>query len=203
MTFDNLFTTCLLMKTLGENKIYVVGTVRSKRKDLPNIFKEKSNLKRGEFIYKTKGNIVAVKWMDNKPVHFLTNCLRGTAVKRQNKDRSRVEIPCTNLVKQYNKYMGGVDKFDQFLERYAIGRRSTKWGHRIIYYLVYMTIFNSYVQMNINKINQNIYGDQFSFRINLARQLIQVFTSRKRRSKPVVFLGNKRSIPPEVRLRRR
>lgn len=203
VAFDNFFTTCSLMKTLGENKIYAVATVRPNRKDLPNIFKEKSNLKRGEFMYKTKGNIAAVKWMDNKPVHFLTNCFSPrdtTTVKRKNKDGSLVEISCPNLVKQYNKYMGGVDKFDQFLERYAIGRRSTKWWHRIMYYLVDMTIINSYVQMNINKRSQNKYGDQLSFRINLARQLIQGFTSRKRRNKPVVFLGNKRSIPPEVRL---
>nr|CAI5868372.1 unnamed protein product [Callosobruchus analis] len=64
--------------------------------------------------------------------------------------------------------MGGVDKFDQLHERYAIGRRSTKWWNRILSYLVDMAIVNSFILMNTSKKRT----DLLTFRINLARQLI-------------------------------
>ena len=36
--------------------------------------------------------------------------------------------------------MGGVDHFDQRRERYAIGRRSLKWWHRLFYSLIDLAI---------------------------------------------------------------
>lgn len=46
------------------------------------------------------------------------------------------------MVKVYNNIMGGVDSFDQFRERYAIGRRSVKWWHRNFYFLIDLAIVN-------------------------------------------------------------
>ena len=97
----------------------------------------------------------------------------------------------------YNRNMGGVDKFDQLKERYAIGRRSTKWWHMIFYYLVDMAIINSFILMNCAK-RRKI--DQLTFRIYLARQLISNFSLRKRRFKSVPFLSNKKQVPNETRL---
>nr|CAI5857651.1 unnamed protein product [Callosobruchus analis] len=43
-------------------------------------------------------------------------------------------------------------------------------------------------------------GDQLTFRINLARQLVNGYSSKKRRNRPVFFLPNNRAVPDEVRL---
>lgn len=157
-------------------------------------------MKRGEFMFETKGKLSAVKWMDSKCVYVLSNffCpMDTTTVLRRNKTGEREAVYCPIVIAEYNKIMGGVDKFDQLLERYAIGRRSTKWWHRILYYLVDMAIVNSFILMNTTR---KVTGDQLTFRINLARQLINGFTSKKRRNKPVMFLPNKRTVPEEVRL---
>lgn len=200
VAFDNFFTSVELMEKLLQDGIFALGTVRTNRKNLPDIYKNKTKLQRGEFMFATKGNVSAVKWMDNKNVHVLTNYFSPKdteTVLRRNKTGAREAVYCPKVIAEYNRIMGGVDKFDQLHERYSIGRRSTKWWHRILYYLMDMALVNSYILMNTNK-RRTV--DQLSFRINLARQLIGGFTSRKRRNRPVLFLSNKRTVPDEVRL---
>lgn len=143
-------------------------------------------------MFRTKNYVSAVKWMDNKPVHFLSNFLspkETTTIDRKKRDGSKEKVSCPQVVEMYNKIMGGVDRFDQLLERYSIGRRANKWWHRIFYYLLDMAIVNAYILMKINKRSKI---DQLTFRLNLARQLISGYSSRKRRFKSVNFLSNKR-----------
>nr|CAI5821849.1 unnamed protein product [Callosobruchus analis] len=189
-----------ICKKLLNDGIFAVGTVRTNRKNLPHIYKDKTKMQRGQFMFETKGKLSAVKWMDSKCVHVLSNyfCPKETAtVLRRNKTGQRETVHCPKAIAEYNKIMGGVDKFDQLHERYAIGRRSTKWWHRILYYLVDMAIVNSFILMNTSKKRT---GDQLTFRINLARQLVNGYSSKKRRNRPVFFLPNKRAVPDEVRL---
>lgn len=200
VAFDNFFTSVPLLERLYEKDIYSVGTIRKDRANLPEMMKTNDKLRRGEFMFKMSGNLAAVKWQDSKPVTLLTTAVSPkdvTTVKRKNKDGSRETVYCPNVVDLYNRYMGGVDKFDQKKERYAIGRRSVKWWHRIFYFLIDLAIVNSYILYQISRRSQ---GDQLSYRLSLARQLINGFKSRKRRGKPVVFLANKKLVPEEVRL---
>ncbi|CAH1957168.1 unnamed protein product [Acanthoscelides obtectus] len=179
VAFDNFFTSVNLMETLLKDGIYALGTVRSNRKNLPDIYKDKTKLQRGEFMFETKGKLSAIKWMDSKNVYVLTNyfCPKDTTtVLRRNKAGERQTVYCPKVVPEYNRIMGGVDKFDQLHERYAVGRRSTKWWHRILYYLIDMSIVNSFILM---KINRKRTVDQLSFRINLARQLINGYNKIK------------------------
>jgi len=200
VAFDNFFSSIGLMEKLLRDGIFALGTVRANRKNLPDIYKDKTKMQRGEFMFETKGKISAVKWMDSKFVYAISNYFcpkETTTVLRRNKTGERETVYCPKVIAEYNKIMGGVDKFDQLHERYAVGRRSTKWWHRIFYYLVDMAIVNSFILMNTARKRTS---DQLTFRINLARQLVDGYSSRKRRNKPVLFLANKRAIPEEVRL---
>lgn len=201
VTFDNFFTTIKLLKMLLNIGIYACGTVRTNRKGLPSMLKSKDKLQRGEFMYETKGKISAVKWMDRKPVTMLSTAhdpRKTTTVLRKNKDGTRVDVPCPVVVAEYNSSMGGVDRFDQMRECYAIGRRSVKWWHRIFYFLIDLAIINSFVLWKLNKGCEK--EEQLSYRIRLARQLIAGFTSRKRRGRPASFLGKRGCVPEDVRL---
>lgn len=201
VTFDNFFTTYKLMVTLLENRIYSVGTVRVNRKGLPETLKTNDKLIRGEFMFSTKGPVSAIKWQDSKAVTILstaTNPRETTHVQRKNKDGTRVNVSCPTAVKVYNSLMGGVDLFDQNRERYAVGRRSLKWWHRIFYFLLDLAIVNAFTIMKCVKGEQ----DQLSFRIRLARQLIAGFSSKKRRGRPPMFIAKKSGsigVPQEVR----
>ena len=186
---------------LRSKDIYAVGTVRVNRRGLPAMMKEKEKLSRGEFTYRTKGNIAAIKWMDNKPVTMLTSSSSPRTVERilrRNRDGTRTEISCPKAVATYNRIMGGVDKFDQLRERYAIGRRSVKWWHRIFYYLIDLAIVNAFVMSKLSKRTGS--HDQLTFRIRLARQLIGNFSNRKRKGKVPSFMSSKKQVPDDVRL---
>ena len=56
--------------------------------------------------------------MDKKPVH-VAGTVTGTStenvslVKRRMKDGVQEDVPCPEIIKNYNKFMGGVDRNDQ------------------------------------------------------------------------------------------
>ena len=53
---------------------------------------------------------------------------------KKEKKLEKVEVPCPNLVLEYNKHMGGVDLLDNILGRYKISMRTRKWYCRIFYH---------------------------------------------------------------------
>lgn len=64
VAFDNFFTSCNIMDDLYLNDIFVVGTVRINRKDLPEILKKsdkQNKLKKNEFASITAGPLTAIK----------------------------------------------------------------------------------------------------------------------------------------------
>ncbi|XP_035207145.1 piggyBac transposable element-derived protein 4-like [Stegodyphus dumicola] len=202
VAFDNFFTTVKLMKILHERNIYALGTVRTNRRGLPAIMREKVKLGRGEFQFKSKEDTAAIKWMDNKPVTILTtvNSLSTTsAVPRKNKDGSITHVSCPTAIATYIEIMGAVDHFDQLRERYEIGRRSRKWWHRILYFLIDLVIVNAFILWKVSRKDSGP-QDQLHFRLRLARQLISGFSSRKRKGRPASFLSSKKTVPDDVRL---
>lgn len=157
-------------------------------------------MKRGEFRFQIKNRIAAVQWKDKKAVNFLSSVhspRQTTTVLRRLRNGSRVEVHCPKVVQVYNQSMGGVDRFDQLHERYAVGRKSLKWWYRIFYYLLDMAIVNSFVLWKMRQPN-NEKCKQLTYRLALARQLIDGFCSRKTRGRPPNFFH--RSVPKDVRL---
>jgi len=51
-------------------------------------------------------------------------------------EHSVVAVNCPSIVKEYNKFMGGVDLSDMLLSIYRIDRRSSKWYLRIVFYVL-------------------------------------------------------------------
>jgi hypothetical protein len=86
----------------------------------------------------------AVSWIDSKPVHFLTV---GGNIKM---DRVVIqhEVACPRVIKDYHKFMGGVDVHDQLrLQRYSLQRsyKFTKYYKALFLGLVDLAIVNAYI----------------------------------------------------------
>ncbi|KAJ8932025.1 hypothetical protein NQ314_015019 [Rhamnusium bicolor] len=84
---------------------------------------------RGDIDYRvSKMDVTYCKWHDNKVVHLICNYhgTNSTTVKRMQKDGSRKDIACPEIVPDYNRYMGGVDRADRLRQAYCINRRSKK-----------------------------------------------------------------------------
>ncbi|KAF0690078.1 piggyBac transposable element-derived protein 4-like [Aphis craccivora] len=140
--FDNFFSSTKLVQQLKLQKTLACDTVRTNRKGLPK------KMKRGMSDSKLLADRISFfKWMDNKPVHLISNFHGSeiTSVKRKSKDGSAVTIPCPTVVSDYDKYMGGVDHADRLRTLYNIDRKSPKWWHRLFFGLIDIMFVNSYV----------------------------------------------------------
>ena len=133
--FDNFFTGFPLLKYLHENNIGGTGTIRENRIencDLMNA-KELKKKPRGQLVYKFSKQIIVAKWHDNSVVNVASNCHGLSPITKVdrigviNKKRTKIQVDCPSLIKMYNKYMGGVDRFDENVDSMRIGLRGKKW----------------------------------------------------------------------------
>ena len=190
--FDNFFTSLPLIQTLFTNKTISCGTLRSGRKEFPKeMYDKKSNnkLERGASIFRNKGPITAVTWMDNKVVNLVStlDIPSGSAtrpIKRRKKDGEQAEVQCPHIITAYNKYMGGVDRNDQMASYYAIKCKSKKWWHRIFFELLNRSIVNSHI-LELESANHENRCLK-DFRLELAKKLIGDFTAKKRLGRPSI-----------------
>lgn len=174
--FDNYFTCTRLMETLADRSILAAGTVRTNRKDLPVELKRNNRLKKGEYLWRSKGQITAYQWHDSKDVHLLSNFHDPTEtveVSRKLANGSSVAVTCPKGLAEYNMWMGGVDKFDQKRNAYTSDRRSKKSWYRIFYFLFDASVVNAFIQYSAN--NDITY---LWFRLVLGRQLVNGQTFR-------------------------
>ncbi|KAL1468327.1 hypothetical protein MTO96_041556 [Rhipicephalus appendiculatus] len=144
VAFDNWFTSHGVIVALQEKGLLSVGTARVNR--LPGCsVKTDAALKksgRGSFDVCTEvcNNIAAVKWLDNKPVHLVSSYIGSEPVDQVQRwsatTRSHVTVQQPAIVKEYNRFMGGVDLCNMLVELYrcdirglsAMARTST-WKH--------------------------------------------------------------------------
>ena len=103
------------------------------------------------------GPILAIAWVDNKVVYFLTTIhpsefpRRASAKTQVVRRRGAGEggesgaVPCPPLLKDYNSYMGGADQADQMLRYYTCIRKTIKWYRRVLFHEIEVVIHNAFV----------------------------------------------------------
>ncbi|XP_008189411.1 piggyBac transposable element-derived protein 3-like, partial [Acyrthosiphon pisum] len=141
---ENEFKDCGLGERI-ENSL-ACGTIRAHRKGIP-IIHDDSKLARGSTDYKiTDSGIEVFKWKDTKSVLLASNYhgTEKTTVLRKNKQGVSTEIPCPQIIKDYNNYMG-VDHADQLRVTYGVDRRSKKWWHRLFWGMIDILFVNAYI----------------------------------------------------------
>ena len=103
------------------------------------------------------GPILAIAWVDNKVVYFLTTIhpsefpRRASAKTQVVRRRGAGEggesgaVPCPPLLKDYNSYMDGVDQADQMLRYYTCIRKTIKWYRHVLFHEIEVVIHNAFV----------------------------------------------------------
>lgn len=186
--FDRFFSSIQLVSKLLKRKIFACGTILQNRKFFPKtILKEDKTLNIGEYDFATSGEISVFKWMDRgkKPVVTVSSIHKGNdaaMVKRKNKIGIREDVKCPKSISEYNKYMGGVDHFDQLQEYYNISLKSRRWWMKLFFYFVNATIVNSYIMytLTVKQNSNNVKPlSHLMFRSLLADELIGQFSNRK------------------------
>ena len=124
-------------------------------------------------------------WLDNQPVTVLSsNCQPKVTVQRKQKDGTRVEIDCPTAIVSYSKFMAGVDQGDQLRQYYHVRSKSRKMYKYIFWFMFDVSITNSFILYRHFLPHVNKPHDVKTFRLELAKQLIGDYNSRKIRGRP-------------------
>ena len=59
------------------------------------------------------------------------------------------------MAKDYNGYMGCVDKSDQMKSFYEITRKRKKWWHRLLWHFIDVNLVNSFLIFKLLNPNKN------------------------------------------------
>lgn len=195
---DNFYSSPSLSLKLKEMGIDSLGTVKASSKGFAKelVFPTKPKPQRGTSDWRNCGNLLAVSWFDNKAVYFLStvhkpnytrNVQEEDQVVRRRSKQGVVNIPSPPLLKDYNKYMCGIDRADQNNRYYSVGRQCKRWPPRVVFHQLETSINNAF---QIYKAAVPGHKSAREFRMHLATELVRGYSASQHH--PV---GRKRANP--------
>lgn len=186
--FDSFFSNIPMMNKMLEKNNFGCGTIKANKKYFPSTFlKIDKQFKQGECDIVNSKELSVSKWKDRgvKCVNVVSNMHDSqiiNSVTRKDNRGDKHLVKCPISIVDYNKYMGGVDHFDQFHSFYNISWKSRRWWVKIFYYLLDASVVNSYILYKVTNDLHDPKASKFThlqFRSALANQLIGDYTSRK------------------------
>ena len=157
VAMDRFYSAPVLAIQLLSMKIYMVGTVQTNRVGFNKAIVDRrgerpASVQRGTFNLSRSLDIptmASLCWMDNKPVHFITTgcAMTKSHVMRRNGGPLE-ETSCPSAVRDYHKWMGGVDIHNQLrLQRYSIQMsvKFLKYYKTVFFGLVDLAVTNAYI----------------------------------------------------------
>ena len=106
---DNYYNSVSLTKFLSSKGTYITGTLRKDRKRNPKKVIS-TKLKKGQMVWKSKGDIIVAKWKDNQDVLMISNAhipKMTTVTSRRGNEKQK-----PNMVKDYNNSISCIDRSD-------------------------------------------------------------------------------------------
>ena len=151
--FDNWFSSIELLKALQSHDLHAVGTVRSSRIGKCPLKSDKELKKSGrgsyDYAVERNSNICAVRWLDSKDVTLVSSYVavgETDSVKRFDaSSKTVITVQRPEIVREYNKFMGGVDLCDMLLELYRINMPLKRWYFRFVFYCIDVSVANSWL----------------------------------------------------------
>lgn len=177
--FDNLFTSIPLLSYLKSRGYNATGTFRQNRIPSNCPITKKNIMKK-----KQRGTAEGFQLVDNSvvtvasTVHGVNPKSNATRYSREARKKIVVPRPCS--VTEYNKYMCGVDRFDQNISLYRIKCRGKKWWSCIFTWLIDACLQNAWLLHR--KVHQKM--TQFEFRRQVAIYYCNHFGEASKSSGP-------------------
>ena len=153
--FDNFYTSHQLVRDLFLHGTPSMGTVRINRVGFPKCLKDvkawAKTQARGGVWWVRESEMLALQWVDNKPVSVLTtiDSANDSVLTRRrvmvDQKFAQIDVPQPKAIHRYNQYMNAVDRSDQLLACHNIRRKCYRWWKVLFYHLVDMAIVNSFI----------------------------------------------------------
>ena len=208
IVMDNFFTSPKLLRYLKSKGIAATGTVRVNRmenaplKDMKVMQKEKRGS--SDVVTDISSNITAVRWKDNKVVNCLSTFTgkepMQSAKRYCHTEKKKVEIEQPNIIREYNKSMGGVDRMDQNIAAYMINLRSKKWWWPLFRFVVDLSVNNAF---QLYRMKETQPGERKLDALGFRRAIVDAYYRLYRRNKSfeTLFHGSRRLNNPAENLR--
>lgn len=152
MYTERYYTSYVLAQELVKLKCNITGTILTNRKELPKEIKKPNFSKKSTVAYR-RGNTLLLGWKDKRIVTCLTT--RGdtgmSTVKRITRGGVEIMVKKPNIVLNYIKYMGGVDRADQYASTYCFMRKLLKWWRKLFLGGMEICLINSYILYKLEK----------------------------------------------------
>ena len=165
---DNYYNSFEAAMELFCRQVYLCGTQRLNRKNLPNSVKL-AKLKRGESVFRRNGPCLVLKWCDKRSVTIITTIHEAVSVITRKVDANGDRIVKPECVLDYTRNMSGVDLADQIITNYNTNRKSNKWWRTLFFHLFNMVLLNAFI---LNKKYGSVQLGHFEFREYIANYLI-------------------------------
>ena len=142
---ENFYNNVRLSQTLLDRKVRVCGTMRVNRSIPCDLEGEGKHFKKGQSVFRRKSDIMAQVWKDKRLVRMVSTIHEATIVNTGWKDRkTNMEIQKPYAVVQFNKFLKGADRADQYLSYYSVLRKTVKWLKKVVLYLLNCALFNTF-----------------------------------------------------------
>lgn len=197
--FHKYFNSFQLLQDLLQKETYALGTFQPYRRDFPKDLTS-AKLKPNESILRQSQEILSCIWKgpskaDTPVCTMSTNTppLKKRFSRRYGKKVSKTSCPL--VIKNYFKYLTGVDQADRKISYYTLGRSSNKRWTYLFWFFTNVSIVNARILFYLSKYpapKQRV--DHLGFRLALAKRLIGGFNGYTR----VIESNNPKTIP-EIR----
>lgn len=174
---DRFYTGYDLAQELLSLKIHTTGTVMSNRRGLPaDIAKQKKmKIQKHEVVAFRKNKTMVLVWKDKRPVHMLSTLHNPSTdlVTRKVAKGEVEEFQKPRAIIDYTQHMGAVDRADHYCASYSFTRKSLKWWRKMFFWLLEVSVVNSFILCNIQRGKENMKPvSHLKYRKELLLQLV-------------------------------
>ena len=127
-------------------KCHLTGTIQTNRKGIPaSIKKPKFSQKKVLAVRKRRMTLLA--WKDKRVIIVPSTAANSAASSLHKVGRGGVDLVYEKpeVVLNYTKSMGGVDRADQYASTYCFMRKSLKWWRKLFFWGMEICSINAYI----------------------------------------------------------
>ena len=136
---DSFFTSSELGKELLSKKLFLTGTIRKNRKEIPPLASEQQPLHSTTFLNTNEQSLTIYQTKKNKSVLILSTLF----VKDLEVTKGKKKLP--NTIEFYNKNKFGVDISDQMCKKYSVKSSSRRYPLQIFFNMLDMAGINAWI----------------------------------------------------------
>jgi hypothetical protein len=187
VNMDNYYMSATCAMHLQREGVYCRGTIKSSRKFIAKSIlyttAEVKSLPRGTYRYadNTEHGMVAVGWIDNKAVHFISTADSTKVVNVCRRvQNNKVDVSTPIIIQNYNKCMGGVDHHDRLRSAFSLGKQHSlrKYYIKLFLFLCEIGYTNAWIYYKLcNPWKAEKYGSRADFFGALAEEMVNPTTN--------------------------